>query len=51
LRITFARGKDELGRTAYRFIGIFRHDGPKEDDPRTSVDVRVADEIDLSPWN
>lgn len=51
LRITVARGKDELGRTAYRFIGIFRHDEPKEDDPWTSVNVRVADEIDLSPWN
>lgn len=51
LRVTFARGKDELGRTAYRFIGVFRHDGPKEDDPWTGVDVKVADEIDLSPWN
>lgn len=51
LCVTFARGKDELGRTAYRFIGVFRHDGPKEDDPWTGVDVRVADEIDLSPWN
>ncbi len=57
LRVTFARGKDELGRTAYRFIGVFRHDGPKEDDPWTGVDVRVADEVDLAlelakclPW-
>ena len=24
LRVTFARGKDELGRKAYRFIGVFK---------------------------
>lgn len=51
LRVTFAKGRDELGRAAYRFIGVFGHDGPKEDDPWTSVDRRVADKIDLSPWN
>ena len=51
LRVTFARGRDELGRTAYRFIGVFGHDGPKEDDPWTSVDTRLAEEIDLSFWH
>lgn len=50
LRVTFARGRDELGETAYRFIGVFKHDGPKENDPWTSVDRRVAEEIDLGPW-
>ncbi len=51
LRITFTHSKDEFGRTVYRFIGVFRHDGPKEGDPWTGVDGKVAKEIDLSPWN
>lgn len=49
--VTFARGRDELGRTAYRFVGVFRDDGPKPDDPWTGVHNRIDTEIDLSPWN
>ena len=51
LRVTFAKGRNELGNTAYRFIGVFRKDGPRAGDPWTSVYQRVAEEIDLSPWN
>lgn len=50
-RVTFAKGRDELDRVAYRFIGVFRNDGPKPDDPMTSVLVRESDSIDLSFWN
>lgn len=51
LRATFARGKDQLDRTAYRFIGVFRSDGPKEGDEHCAVYTLVADSLDLSPWN
>lgn len=50
LRVTFAKGKDELGRTAYRFIGVFRCIGPKPGDLATGVYTRVAEELDLAPW-
>lgn len=51
LRATFVRGKDELGRAAYRFIGVFKNDGPKPDDERYGVHNIMSDTIDLSPWN
>lgn len=50
LRATFARGKDQLDRTAYRFIGVFRNDGPKEGDEHCAVHTLVSDHLDLSPW-
>ena len=50
LRVTFARGKDELGRTAYRFVGVFRSEGPMAEDPMTGIYTRVSEEVDLADW-
>ena len=49
-RITFAQDLDELGRTAYRFIGVFREVGLKSDDSTAVEYHRIADEVSLAPW-
>lgn len=49
-RITFAQGLDELGRSAYRFIGVFDEIGLKANSINTAEYRRVAEEIDLTPW-
>ena len=50
-RITFAQSTDILGRSAYRFIGVYEDDNhhPKASN---SVEVykRIAQYIDLAPW-
>lgn len=50
-RITFAQSTDILGRSAYRFIGIYEVDN---DHPRASnrVEVyrKISQYIDLAPW-
>lgn len=48
-RITFAQGLDELGRSAYRFIGVFDEIGLKANSINTAEYRRVAEEIDLTP--
>jgi hypothetical protein len=50
-RITFAKSTDILGRSAYRFVGVYKFD---EGDPRASKTVtvfkRISPYIDLAPW-
>ena len=50
-RITFAHSTDILGRSAYRFLGVY---GVDDDHPkaslRTEVYKRIAQYIDLSLW-
>jgi very-short-patch-repair endonuclease len=50
-RIVFAKSTDILGRSAYRFIGVFKVD---QEDPKTSnisvVHKRISQYIDLAPW-
>lgn len=50
-RITFAQSTDILGRSAYRFIGVYEDDNdhPKASN-RVEVYKRIAQYIDLSPW-
>jgi very-short-patch-repair endonuclease len=49
--ITFAKSTDILGRSAYRFIGVYKTD---ESDSRASETVhvhkRISRYIDLAPW-
>ncbi|MEY8677679.1 AbaSI family restriction endonuclease [Granulimonas faecalis] len=49
-RITFAQGLDELGRNAYRFIGVFEEIGLKENSSNIVENRRVAEEVNLTPW-
>lgn len=50
-RITFAQSTDILGRSAYRFIGVYKVDNSH---PRASKSVevykKIAQYIDLAPW-
>ena len=50
-RITFAQSTDILGRTAYRFLGVY---GTDTEHPETSAGVqvykRIAQYVDLAPW-
>ena len=49
-RITFAQGLDELGRKAYRFIGVFDEIGFKANSSNIVEYRRVAEELDITPW-
>ena len=50
-RITFAQSSDILGRTAYRFLGVYETDN---EHPETSAGVhvykRIAEYVDLKSW-
>ena len=50
-RIVFAKSTDILGRSAYRFLGVFKID---PDDRKASdtaiIHKRIAQYIDLTPW-
>lgn len=50
-RITFAKSTDVLGRSAYRFIGVYEVDNshPKAS-RKVEVHRRTSEYIDLSPW-
>ena len=50
LRITFAKGTDELGRKAYRFVGVFSNEGRVNQDENCNVHIRVDEEVDLASW-
>lgn len=48
-RIIFAKSKNNLGQSYYRFIGVFQFD-KNHSTKSKNVYVRVATEINLTPW-
>jgi very-short-patch-repair endonuclease len=48
-RLTFAKGKDVLGRNRYRFIGIFDYSEELSSE-NENVYIRQANNIDLGQW-
>jgi len=50
-RVTFAQSTDALGRTAYRFIGVYELDNTHPHSSwQVEVHKRTAEYIDLTPW-
>ena len=49
--VTFMFSKDASGRLAYRFVGVFSSDGRMPDDTHVAGYTRLADTLDIRPWN
>jgi hypothetical protein len=46
-RYTFAKFRNNLGKTSYRFIGVFKFKGKKRS---TFIYERISSELELSTW-
>ncbi|NLF84129.1 MAG: hypothetical protein GX568_09135 [Candidatus Gastranaerophilales bacterium] len=50
-RIVFAKSTDILGRSAYRFIGVFKVDLENQKSSETTIiHKRISQYVDLTPW-